>query len=155
MTWTEGAALIVSIIALVVSGVAVKYSRRQAVAAQDGVHRAYRPILTVTLEAGTSKSPDVLYKIRNDGQKDLDSVVVERPLTAGSVHYRVARLGSDYADEAELGPLSMGAAALLSVAVGHSRSLPEFRVRITCRAGGSIWTLSELLEPRKLLPDVP
>ncbi len=66
------AALAVSILALLVSGVAVVYAavsakttRRQADAAQAEAHLAYTPTLTVTLKDEPSEGSDVLYEIGN------------------------------------------------------------------------------------------
>lgn len=111
--WVLVAAFVVSLLALLVSGVAVVYSavtaketRRQADAAQAELHLAYTPTLAVTLKQGGSTDLDVLYEIRNDGRKDLDSVVVQRPETSDRVRYPVARLGTDYDDQAELQPFT-------------------------------------------------
>jgi len=51
---------------------------------------AYTPNLTVTLKDEVGEGPDVLYEVRNDGHKDLDSVIVERPETPDRVRYPVA-----------------------------------------------------------------
>ncbi len=131
-------ALVVSILALLVSGVAAVYSaltsketRRQADAAQAEIHLAYSPILTVTLKHGSSSNDlDLLYEVRNDGRQDLDSVVVQRPETPDRVRYPVARLGTEFDDHAELGPLPMGASSGLVLRVGATKTLPEFRVRV-------------------------
>ena len=102
----------------------------------------------MTLNDNVETGPDVLYEVRNDGRKDLDSEIVERPITSDRVRYPIARLGSVWADLAELGPLPMGASCGLMLCVGATPTLPEFRVRVTCRAGEDTWTLSKFLEPR-------
>lgn len=157
------AAFVVSILALLASGVAVIYARRTADAADrqaaearrqaDAAHEDLRlvnaPVLTVTLKDEPAEGPDVLYEIRNDGRKDLESVIVQRPETSDRVRYAVARLGmTDFEDQVELGPLRLGEASGLLLKVGNTTSPPEFRVRITCRAGDNRWDLSKLLEPR-------
>jgi len=155
------AALVISILALLVSGLAVFFAarqtreaRRQADAAQKQLHRADTPVLTVTLRDEPRDGPDLLYEVRNDGHQDLDSVVVQRPETPDRVRYPVARLGGDYGDEAELGPLAMGAAQGFLLRVGPTQMPPEFRVRISCRVGAETWPLSRLLEPRPPGPQI-
>lgn len=163
------AAFVVSILALLVSGAAVVYARRTAGAADrqavetgrqaDVAHAqlrlAYAPVLTVTLKDESAEGPDVLYEIRNDGSRDLDSVVVQRPETTDGVRYPVARLGvTDFEDQVELGPLRLGEASHLLLKVGSTTSPPEFRVRITCRAGENSWDVNQFLEPRPAAPQV-
>lgn len=155
------AAFVVSILALLISGAAVFYARRtadaadrqadearrQADAAQDELRLANTPVLTVTLKDHLAAGPDVLYEIRNDGRKDLDSVIVQRPETSDRVHHPIARLGAtDFQDRVELGPLPLGEASGLLLKIGNA-SPPAFRVRITCRAGAESWELSKRLEP--------
>lgn len=157
------AAFVVSVLALLVSGAAVLYarrtaeaaerqaaeSRRQADAAHEELHLSNTPRLTVTLKDDPAEGPDVLYGVRNDGRKDLDSVIVRRPETNDRVRYPVARLGvTDFADQVELGPLRLGEVGELLLKVGSTTVLPEFRVRITCRAGDDSWDIIRLLEPR-------
>lgn len=150
------AALIISALALVAAGAAVAYARttarqtqRQADAAAEQIHLAYTPRLEVTLKQGSFTDNDVLYEVRNAGSKDLDSVAVERPLTSDKVRYPIARLGTDFDDQAELGPLALGEARGLLLRVGPIPNPPEYRVRITSRAGGDTWSQSYLLEPRR------
>ena len=158
------AAFVVSILALLASGVAIAYARRTAAAAEDQAAEARRqadaaheelrlaltPLLTVTLQDEPSEGPDVLYNVRNDGRRDLESVIVERPETKDLVRYGVARLGISEAfdDQVELGPLRRGESNGLLLKVGSTTSPPEFRVRITCRVGDDSWVVSHVLEPR-------
>lgn len=165
----DPAALIVSIVALIVSAVAVVYTRRSAAAAEqsaaaatgqaaesrreaDAAHEqlrlAYTPELTITAMDRSTGDSAWQYKVRNDGRLDLDSVLVERPLTPDNVSYRVARTGiSDFEDLVDLGPLQLGASSYLLLAVGSTSTPPDYDVRITCRAGDYSWTLSRRLEP--------
>lgn len=156
------ASFVVSALALLVSGAAVFYARRTADAADrqadearrqaDAAHEELRlanaPVLTVTLKDHPAAGPDVLYEIRNDGRRDLDSVIVQRPETTDRVRYPIARLGvTDFQDKVELGPLPLGEASGLLLKIGNTTSRPAFRVRITCRAGADSWELSKRLEP--------
>lgn len=121
------AAFVVSLLALLVSGAAVLYARktadaaerqamearRQADAAHEELRLANAPVLTVTLKDEPAEGPDVLYEIRNDGRRDLDSVIVQRPEPSDRVRYPVARLGvTDFEDQVELGPLRLGERAV-------------------------------------------
>lgn len=125
-----------------------RQTRRQADAAHTELHLAYAPVLAATLEGDSGDSPDWLYEIRNDGRRDLDSVTVCRPATLDRVRYPVARLGSEFGDNAELGRLPIGTAARLLLHVGTTTSPPEFRVDVVCRSDDETWTVSVLLEPR-------
>lgn len=151
-------AVVISVLALFVASAAVWYARRaaretrrQADAAQEQLRRDYAPNLSVTLMDGPGDGPDARYEIRNDGPKDLDSVLVSRPEVANQVRYPVALLGTEYGDQAELGPLPIGEARdfLLCVGPASSTRPKDFRVRITCRAGSDKWTLSKALETRR------
>lgn len=157
------AAFVVSVLALLGSVTAIVYSRRSAIAADRQAVEARRqadaadeqlrmaavPLLTVTLKDEPSAGPDLLYEVRNDGPQDLASVLVRRPETLDKVRYPLSRLGGpDFEDEVELGPLTLGDACMFLLKVGPNPSPPEFRVRITCRAGSRSWVVSHLLEPR-------
>jgi len=60
----------------------------------------------------------------------------------------------DYGDQAELGPLRIGAASRFLLCVGSTSAPPEFRVRIMCRAGADSWPVSKFLKPRPGLQDI-
>jgi hypothetical protein len=87
-----------------------------------------------------------LFYVQNQGDEDLDSVVVSRPLTADRVTYPVARLGGDQGDEAELGPLEIKAKQAFVLFIGSAERLPEFRVRIRCRVGKDAWEDAYVLD---------
>src|ERR1700712_1550257 len=90
------AALIVSLIALVVSSLSVLYTRPQARAATSADMRERRPNLAVTLhEAVDSTETTAVYYVENLGAEDLDSVLVHRPKTPDRGRYPLARLGGD------------------------------------------------------------
>lgn len=138
------AAFVVSTIAFLLSGAAVVYARRtadaanrqasevrrQADAAHEELRLAYSPTLRVTRKDGPAEWPEVLYEVRNDGRKDLDSVVVERPETIDRIRYPVARMGvsEDFEDQVELGPLRLAAdhrlMRLPQVCSDHMRGSP-------------------------------
>lgn len=130
------AAFIVSVVALLVSGLAVVYTRIQAKSATNADRRARRPKLNVVLDEGISRTEkSALYFVENTGEEDLDSVLVRRPVTSDGVRYPVARLGQDFGDEAELGPLEIKAKQGLVLCVGSGERLPDFRVRVKFRIG--------------------
>lgn len=134
------AAFIVSVIALVLSGLSALYTRSQANSAASAERRARRPKLKVVLhEAISPTDTTALYYVQNTGEEDLDSVVVLRPVTSDGVRYPVARLGQDFGDEAELGPLGIREKQGLVLSVGSVPHPPEFRVRIKVRIGKDRW----------------
>jgi hypothetical protein len=141
------AAFVVSLIALLVAGASAAYARTQAKAAKNEDLRARRPTLVVTLDqAVNSQTPTAVYYIENQGREDLDSVVVYRPVTEDGVKYQVAKMGTDFGDSAEVGPLEIKAKQALVLSIGTAESLPEFRVRIKCRIGKDVWEDAHVLE---------
>lgn len=149
------AAFIVSVVALVLSGLSVLYTRTQAHAARSADLRARRPVLGVTLhEAVSGGETTALFYVENQGAEDLDSAVVLRPLTVDRVNYPVARLGQDFADEAELGPLEIKAKQGFVLSIGSAKKLPEFRVRIKCRIGKRSWEDSYVLDDPRIHTNV-
>lgn len=144
------AALVVSLFALAVAGLSALYARSQAKAATSEDRRARRPVLAVTLQEQVSvDETQAIFYVENQGDEDLDSVVVCRPETADRVRYPVARLGRDFGDEAELGPLEIKAKQAFVLAIGSAENLPEFRVRIKCRIGKETWDDAAVLpQPR-------
>jgi len=141
------AALVVSLVALGLSAFSVLYTRAQARAATSADLRARHPVLGLTLhQSASAGETTALYYLENQGAEDLDSVVVFRPETADGVDYPVARLGQDFADEAELGPLGMKAKQAFVLCIGPAEMLPEFRVRIRCRIGKDSWEDAYVLD---------
>lgn len=141
------AAFIVSLVALLAAGASVLYTRTQAMAAKRADHRARHPRLGLSLDVLASSGVDkVLYYIENQGQEDLDSVVVFRPVTTDGVRYPVAKLGGEYVDSADLGPLEIKARQGWVLGIGAAENLPQFRVRIHCRIGKDTWEDAYVLE---------
>jgi hypothetical protein len=58
----------------------------------------------------------------------------------------VARLGQDFGDEAELGPLEIKAKQGFVLSIGAADDLPEYRVRIRCRVGKDTWEDAYVLD---------
>jgi hypothetical protein len=150
----EIAALIVAVLALIVSLGSATYTRRQATAGESQARaarnadlREREPRLEVTLNEKVGEGDNsALYYLRNLGPQDLESVVIQRPKTDDGVRYEVARLGEAFAGEAELGPLELGHRQGFVLAIGSREYLPSFRVRIVCRAGDDLWESSVELE---------
>ena len=141
------AAFIVSLVALVLAGLSVLYTRTQARSATRADLRARHPVLVVTLhDKVSSGETQALYYVENRGREDLDSVVVQSPVTSDRVRYPVARFGQDFADEAELGPLEIRAKQAFVLSIGSAEELPEFRVRFKCRAGKDAWDDADVLD---------
>ena len=141
------AAFIVSVIALLVAGASAVYARIQATAAKNADLRARRPILGVSLHEAVSSGEDsAVFYVGNQGLEDLDSVVVYRPVTADGVQYPVARIGTEFGDQAELGPLGIRAKQGFVLSIGAGETLPEFRVRIRCRVGKDTWEDAHVLD---------
>lgn len=144
------AAFIVSLVALLVAGASALYTRTQARAATNADLRARRPVLGVSLhELVSSADTTALFYVENSGSEDLDSVVVFRPMTEDGVRYPVAKLGGEFGDQAELGPLEIKAKQGVVLSIGSAESLPEFRLRIRSRIGKDTWEDAHVLkDPR-------
>lgn len=147
-----------TVVALVSAGVAWRArgdSNRSATAAEAAEHRASRPRLLIEPEGEVPRdATDVIYRVHNLDGPDLAFVVVHRPAVApvnGGVIYPVAATGrSDYSDSAEIGPIPLAQYGRFTLKIGSGDRLPDFRVKITCRAAdGSPWQIPEtLLTPR-------
>jgi hypothetical protein len=105
--------------------------------------RERTPRLAVQLDSPTPAPNDrVIYRVRNDGPQDLDSVLMCQPRTRDRITYPVMRTGDPNGwadDEAELGPLAMTQEVAVMLCCGAAGELPEFRVRVVCRAGDETW----------------
>lgn len=87
-----------------------------------------------------------IYRVRNDGPQDLDSVVIHRPVTDDRITYPIAVTGEDYAENGiELGPLALGQEARFTLCCGGAQQPPEFRVRVDTKAGQDSWADVSLL----------
>lgn len=132
----------------------------QADRAED--HRKRAPKLAVVVEELVEHDGDaVIYRVRNNGPADLDSVVVHRPVMGdveGRIRYDVAattRTGWD--STAEIGPILVAEYGRFTLALGHGATLPEFVVKIISRAGDDEpWVTTETLaHPRRDPPPPP
>lgn len=148
------AALIVAVLALLASGVSVRYAHRSALAAQVSADaaladdlRAREPRLAVSPhgEAGPQTN-QMFYTLRNDGPQDLDSITLHRPITSDGITYWVRRPPHEYADAIELGPLPITAEARFGLSIGTNDDRPDFRVRIDCVHGHDRWTITRQLD---------
>lgn len=148
------AALVVAVLALIVSVVSVGYTHRQTRAAEDQAEtartqdrRERSPKITIRLEKAVLAPDDsAVYYVRNNGPQDLDSVVVHRPRPEDGIHYPVAPRGRNYADAAELGSMQIGQECAFVLCMGVAEVVPEFRVRIESRSGVDEWADSYLLD---------
>ncbi len=155
MVWLGIAALVVSVISLIVAFLARRDASRSAEAAERSAQTAEaedRRVRTPQLEIIlTDPSPSpialVIYRIRNDGPQDLDDLIVHRPQTSDQIIYPLAITGgSDWAeDEIHLGPIVLGQEVQFTFCCGVAPELPEFRVRIECRAGNESWEMIRVL----------
>lgn len=67
-------------------------------------------------------------------------------MTTHGVRYPLAKLGTDFGDQAELGPLEIKAKQGIVLSIGSAERLPEFRVRIRCRIGRNVWEDAHVLD---------
>lgn len=146
------AALVLSLASVVVAVRSEVSSRRSSAAAQAADRRARTPVLDIVVLADAGSQGDrAIYRIRNDGPQDLDEVRVHRPEPPDRIVYPVASTGAggDWSDVAELGPLRLTQEARFTLCCGAAENLPEFRVRVECRAGVDRWdVVAPLDSPR-------
>lgn len=149
-------------LALLLSGVGIWYAKKSADASAESAaasnasarvataedRRARTPHIDVSLHGRAPHDGDsAIYAVRNDGPQDLDSVIVYKPLPPSGIRYPVAVTGrTDWADAAEVGPLSLAETGRFTLSLGVDQQLPEFRVKIVCRAGEDEWELTRELE---------
>jgi hypothetical protein len=136
------AALTVAAVAAVFSGLSWAEVKRSAHAAEGSAG------LDNPVEAPGDRA---IYRVRNDGPRDLDALIVSRPRPPddpGGIKYPFAVTGGTQGwadDEITLGPIPMGQEVRFTLCCSAAVELPEFRVRMACRAEDDIWTLNELL----------
>ncbi len=141
------AALVVAVVAVLISLGSLFYVRRNTHAAEAADRRARQPHLAFMAEEVTATESSVVFTVRNDGPQDLGSLLVFRPRPPGGVTYPLAVLGGDFRDDGiELGPLDLNQTAKFVLTTGSSVEPPEFRVRVVARAGSDRWTLSQHLK---------
>jgi hypothetical protein len=149
------AALAVSIVSAVAAFLSWRASSRSAAAAEAADRRAREPQLTILLDNPAPAPVDrVIYHVRNEGPQDLDSIVIYRPLPPDKIVYHIAVTGenSGWMDEIDLGPMSLTEEGRFTLSCGSARDLPDFRVRIECKAGSDRWPLSRVLPPPRGKP---
>lgn len=156
--------IIVSVLALAIALASAVFSYRSSRAATRSANaveaserRARTPELVIVLDRPTPAPNDrVIYRVRNDGPQDLDSVLVYRPRPTDGIKYPITITGgcTGWAvDEVDLGPLALTEEARFTLCCSAAQQLPEFRVRIECRSGTEEWTVHKLLpSPRGPAP---
>lgn len=155
------AALVVSVASAAGTAIGVRHAKRSARASERSAQaaeavdrRARTPRLTIVLDHPEPAPNDrVIYRLCNDGPQDLDSIVVFRPRPPDRITYPIAWTGRSNGwvdDEVDIGPLTLGQETRITLCCGVAQDLPEFRVRIECRAGTDSWTLLETLPPPRM-----
>ena len=150
--WT----LIISVAALLVAGIAAYYAKRSSDAsdrsaeAAEAVDRRERtPELTILLDHPAEAPIDsVIYRVRNDGPQDLDSVTIHRPRPPDRITYPIAVTGGGAGwatDEVTLGPLPLTKEGRITLCCSAAPELPDFLVRIECTSGKDRWTVTRRL----------
>ena len=153
------AALVVAFRALHESGRAAKAAERAAEASERAAdsaeatdRRNREPQLTIMLSDPVAAPGDrAIYRVRNDGPQDLDSILIYPPTTTDRITYPIAITGAGgwQTEPIELGPLALTHENRLTLCCGTANVLPEFHVRIEGRAGNDRWDLSRpLTNPR-------
>ena len=142
-----------SIVAILMALGSARASARSADAAEAVDRRERTPRLAVQLDSPTPAPNDrVIYRVRNNGPQDLDSVLMYQPRTRDRITDPLTRTGDPNGwadDEAELGPLAMTQEVAVTLCCGAAGELPGFRVRVVCRAGDETWELPVALpDPR-------
>src|SRR5579863_783432 len=95
------AALGIAVGSVLVAVVAMIAAIRSARAAEATEQRARTPVLAILLDHPEPAPNDrVIYRIRNDGPQDLDSVVLHRPRPTDQIVYQLAVTGrAGFADD--------------------------------------------------------
>lgn len=147
---------VVALVSLGISIVAVLISAAGLVHTRQVERLAKEPRLTLIAEdVGDEDARQVFYRLRNDGPRDLDSVVVFRPRPSDGLTYAIAKVGGAWADDdVELGRLALTQEAHLTFACGSTRPWPDFRVIISGKAGRDSWRLVRSLEEPRWGPNV-
>ncbi len=149
-TWLGIAALLVSLISVIIALLARRDSFHLAHTAEAAEHRALTPQLEVILsEPAPAPADRVIYRLRNNGPQDLEDIVIYRPRVRDQIIYPIALTGSDdwAKDEIHLGPVELGQDAPFTFCCGVAQELPEFRVRIACNLKNKTWEMTQLLTP--------
>jgi hypothetical protein len=150
-------------LALIVSAIAVGFSAKSASAAKASAmaaarsadfagaedRRARMPVFAIWLSDPAPGTQSIaIYRIRNDGPQDLDSIAISQPLATDQITYRLSHTGHNPTSHPfEIGPLALNEEERLTLECGVNPHLPDFRLRIQCRAGSDSWELPVLLPP--------
>jgi len=147
-------ALLVSIAAVIFAWRAASAAARSAESAESAERRARTPQLAILLDNPAPAPVDrVIYRVRNDGPQDLDSLVIHRPRPTDQITYQVAVTGrGGWADDVDLGPLELTREARFTLSCAGGEDLPEFHVRVECRSGLDHWEMTRLLPPPRGAP---
>lgn len=157
-TWLGIATLLVSLVSAIIAFIARHDSKQSAEAAQQSAeaaqavdHRARTPQLEIILSKAEPAPTDrVIYKVRNGGPQDLDSLIIYRPRPSDQITYQIASTdghGGWANDEIPLGLVSLGQEARFTLCCGVAPELPEFRVLIECISGNETWRMTKSLPP--------
>lgn len=125
-------------------------AERSAKAAESSDRRARTPNIAIQpLGRLPDLSERAIYRLSNEGPQDLDAVDVFRPRPPDGVTYPLMVTGEQgwADDEIRLGPLAMSQGRDFALGCGASMKLPDFQVRILCRAGPDEWPLLARLPP--------
>jgi hypothetical protein len=151
----SGAAFIVSVFAVGYARKAVGAAERSAVSAELTERRERTPRLAILLDNPVLAPGDrVIYRVRNDGPQDLDTLTIYRPRPSDRITYPIGKLSETWADDRiEWASLALTEEVSFTLCCGAAIEVPEFRVRVECRSGTDEWTLNELLpSPRAKRP---
>jgi len=136
-------ATVIAVIAIVVALISAGFAKRAANANRSQDLQGRTPRLRIFLDNPAPPPLDrVIYRIRNDGPQDLESVRIFRPRTSDGIRYELAVTGANLGwatDEIELGPLAVTSEARFTLSCGAAIEPPEFVVRIHCSAPRGRW----------------
>jgi hypothetical protein len=151
----SAAALIVSVVAVGYSRNATAAADRSAIAAERSADAAQSsdrlsrvPQLDITLiHPAPPPSDKAIYRLRNDGPQDLSAVTIFRPRPPDRITYPLAVTGLNWAEDEITFPLKIADYKEITFCCGVADQLPEFRVRIECESGQDGWPLTKVLPP--------
>lgn len=150
------AALVVSILAICVSLVSARASRRSARAAEDTQHRARTPQLKSSVAPAAGGG--YVLRLRNGGPTNLDHLLVElvpsrqpqEPMSVGAISPDSGLGTMEPAQVADLGALPLGESRDVRLWNAGARARGTFYVRCKCRRGEERW---DVLVEEELPPE--
>jgi hypothetical protein len=146
-------ALVISVLALLASAAAAKYTRDQARSAGTQLHRDQTPDLNIGVEFSDGDPIAGTLVIRHTEGPDLDSVEIEIVVPGGPpVDLPVPTFGpGNHTKTASLGVLRQGATERVGVILNATHPDTAAVFRFTChRAGEEPWIIT-----RSVVPDWP